>query len=233
MAEQIFFEELMKFFFRLAAASILAGLSFTQANAALVSFTGNGQFSHLSGCSGCGIYSGGNALDMSGFNNSKLVITDITDSVATNANDVVIGKITWTNNASLFTDQNFNVRYTFTLSFTSPSVAIDSQQFTLNIKQPTNPAPDSVFNISNATLAGLGPFTLAGVTVSDIRFSLGGLGSYDGSTWKNPEHGVSTLYITADFTSAVPEPSTWAMMLIGFAGLGFVASRRKQAALAA
>lgn len=27
--------------------------------------------------------------------------------------------------------------------------------------------------------------------------------------------------------SAVPEPSTWAMMLIGFAGLGFVARRRK------
>ena len=28
-------------------------------------------------------------------------------------------------------------------------------------------------------------------------------------------------------TSAVPEPSTWAMMLIGFAGLGFAAFRRK------
>jgi hypothetical protein len=35
----------------------------------------------------------------------------------------------------------------------------------------------------------------------------------------------------ADFTtatSAVPEPSTWAMMLLGFAGLGFMAYRRKQ-----
>ena len=26
---------------------------------------------------------------------------------------------------------------------------------------------------------------------------------------------------------AVPEPSTWAMLLLGFAGLGFVAYRRK------
>jgi hypothetical protein len=26
---------------------------------------------------------------------------------------------------------------------------------------------------------------------------------------------------------AVPEPSTWAMMLIGFAGLGFAAHRRE------
>jgi hypothetical protein len=27
--------------------------------------------------------------------------------------------------------------------------------------------------------------------------------------------------------SAVPEPSTWAMMLLGFAGIGFTACRRK------
>jgi hypothetical protein len=30
-------------------------------------------------------------------------------------------------------------------------------------------------------------------------------------------------------TSAIPEPATWAMMLINFAGLGIVASRKKQA----
>jgi hypothetical protein len=29
------------------------------------------------------------------------------------------------------------------------------------------------------------------------------------------------------FTAAVPEPSTWAMMIFGFAGLGFMAYRRK------
>jgi hypothetical protein len=31
--------------------------------------------------------------------------------------------------------------------------------------------------------------------------------------------------------AAVPEPSTWAMLLVGFAGLGFVAYRRKSALL--
>jgi PEP-CTERM motif len=30
---------------------------------------------------------------------------------------------------------------------------------------------------------------------------------------------------------AVPEPSTWAMMLVGFAGLGFVGYRRRAAAI--
>jgi PEP-CTERM motif len=29
-------------------------------------------------------------------------------------------------------------------------------------------------------------------------------------------------------TAAVPEPSTWAMMILGFCGLGFIAYRRKQ-----
>lgn len=32
-------------------------------------------------------------------------------------------------------------------------------------------------------------------------------------------------------TSAVPEPSTWAMLVLGFAGLGFMAYRRKQTGL--
>jgi PEP-CTERM motif len=35
--------------------------------------------------------------------------------------------------------------------------------------------------------------------------------------------GVGTLAV-----SAVPEPSTWAMMILGFAGVGFMAYRRKQ-----
>jgi len=31
-------------------------------------------------------------------------------------------------------------------------------------------------------------------------------------------------------TSAVPEPSTWAMMILDFAGVGFMAYRRKRQA---
>jgi hypothetical protein len=30
-----------------------------------------------------------------------------------------------------------------------------------------------------------------------------------------------------EFSTAVPEPSTWIMMIAGFAGLGFMAYRRK------
>lgn len=45
-----------------------------------------------------------------------------------------------------------------------------------------------------------------------------------------PGRNVDTEYfdnVSLDVTSAVPEPSTWAMMILGFAGLGFMAYRRR------
>ncbi len=42
--------------------------------------------------------------------------------------------------------------------------------------------------------------------------------------------GVSYTSASGDFLAgpgAVPEPSTWAMMLLGFTGIGFMAYRRK------
>jgi PEP-CTERM motif len=39
----------------------------------------------------------------------------------------------------------------------------------------------------------------------------------------NNEFGAGFMTVTA----AVPEPSTWAMMILGFAGVGFMAYRRK------
>jgi PEP-CTERM motif len=42
----------------------------------------------------------------------------------------------------------------------------------------------------------------------------------------NEGFGFTYALAITGAVSAVPEPSTWAMMLIGFAGLGFVAYRR-------
>ena len=46
-------------------------------------------------------------------------------------------------------------------------------------------------------------------------------------TGLNSPHGMDFIPF------AVPEPSTWAMMLLGFAGLGFAGYRRAKAAVAA
>jgi len=230
--------------FKFLTAGLLAGLVHSPASAALVSFTSDGTFSNVTNCNGgspgCSITNSGNVLKMSGASNqnqpSTLTITDITGTnISTNKNDYVIGKITWVNLATYHTDQNFNVNYTFSLHFTSPSDVLDSQLFHLNIQQTTNPSPDNVFSISQATLNNLGPFVLNGVEVSDIHFVEYGDGSYDASSgkWTNPEGKTSTLKIVADFKSViyappVPEPSTWAMMILGFAGVGFMAYRRKR-----
>jgi hypothetical protein len=40
--------------------------------------------------------------------------------------------------------------------------------------------------------------------------------------------GTGSFSGTLTISSAVPEPSTWAMMILGFCGLGFMAYRRKQ-----
>jgi len=46
------------------------------------------------------------------------------------------------------------------------------------------------------------------------------LQTFDNFTIDNLSFGVS----------AVPEPSTWAMMILGFAGVGFMTYRRKEGA---
>ena len=117
------------------------------------------------------------------------------------------------------------------------------------------PGLDGFFNWDNVITAtsGNGPF---GLTSGGILFSsdapIGGPGggtSYPSPTefsiWNNvgffgPQaivlgttaldpSNVNTAFAgTLSITAAVPEPSTWAMMVLGFCGLGFMAYRRKQ-----
>ncbi|OKO86837.1 hypothetical protein AC630_01970 [Bradyrhizobium sp. AS23.2] len=48
----------------------------------------------------------------------------------------------------------------------------------------------------------------------------------DGPSWTSVNYRDATF--SATITSPVPEPSTWAMMLLGFSGLGFMTYRRKR-----
>jgi hypothetical protein len=50
-------------------------------------------------------------------------------------------------------------------------------------------------------------------------------GFHDSAFLANKEPWI--MLSEVDFTAAVPEPSTWIMMIAGFAGLGFMAYRRK------
>jgi hypothetical protein len=160
---------------------------------------------------------------------STLTANTVNGSFGASANDILIGSLTWVNRATYDTDQNFNVGYTYTLDFTSPNLDPTSTTFNLNIRQITNDAGDLIFHLTDSQLETL--VSPLGYSLSDLHFSLadGSSGTYNPltGTWANPEHRTSTLNITADITAAVPEPSTWAMMILGFAGVGFMTYRRK------
>jgi hypothetical protein len=75
---------------------------------------------------------------------------------------------------------------------------------------------NQVFLSSDVCVGAIAAFGVCGGT--------GSLGAVHGLYFTN-EAPVITL--VSSITSGVPEPSTWAMMLLGFAGLGFMAYRRK------
>jgi PEP-CTERM motif-containing protein len=94
---------------------------------------------------------------------------------------------------------------------------------------------------SNGCRNPLNPLVLPGETLSGFSvetsqqlaiipwFAYAFNGFYDGPDcfWCGHNPGFEGLSATG-LLSAVPEPSTWAMLLIGFAGIGFAACRKRE-----
>jgi hypothetical protein len=111
------------------------------------------------------------------------------------------------------------------------SVLDPSTTMTLNLVNGANTFTETVF--------ANGQFNVAGLNFSDVDpISCGGLavaicdpahvGLTNGASFSSP------VTITIDIPTAVPEPSTWAMMILGFVGIGAMAyRRRKSVAIAA
>jgi len=76
------------------------------------------------------------------------------------------------------------------------------------------------FNFANATdssnLANFNPASTLKFFIDDLIVPGEAAAGY-----------VDKITITTSAVAAVPEPSTWAMMILGFAGVGFMAYRRK------
>jgi len=49
-------------------------------------------------------------------------------------------------------------------------------------------------------------------------------------TWQSFGDNGVRIFVDGNAVAAVPEPSTWAMMILGFAGVGFMTYRRRQTA---
>jgi hypothetical protein len=107
-----------------------------------------------------------------------------------------------------------------------------------NVLLITLPTPKTAFGLDFNTLFSTttATFTLSnGFTTSIPTTATVGSSEFLGFVSTTPFDTISLsvpngqAWIIADFTmaSAVPELSTWAMMILGFAGVGFMAYRRK------
>ena len=128
-------------------------------------------------------------------------------------------------------------------SGTQPGMATASAQLSI--------LPDGFSTIFSETAVSTTPtlsgFNITGDQVNGIQFnipyevrliiSISGGESINGTAYVDPmiTSPGNNIYFSPGITNAVPEPSTWAMMFLGFAGVGFMAYRRRsrQALMAA
>ena len=88
-------------------------------------------------------------------------------------------------------------------------------QLTQNAIMPFNPG----------TMLTTGSFSLIVTAVSGSFELTGATANFEHVIFSS---GPSQLGVTGTFVVGVPEPATWAFMLLGFAGLGFVTRKRLQ-----
>jgi hypothetical protein len=101
------------------------------------------------------------------------------------------------------------------------TISIDGDTFTLLQKNSgTNPVVQFTTGaLDDITYAGLAANGDSLMMTSDLVFTLKKTGAQE----------TGTFSAVLDVAPAVPEPSTWAMMILGFCGIGFMAYRRKSA----
>jgi len=164
----------------------------------------------------------------SGFNLFKnfLTIADITGFSSPNGTYTGPGALTAFGNASMSVDGNANLTYMYISgSYFSPpggTAASISHDDGASLYIDGNPC--TLLCFPGQTTETTGFFTLP---AGSHNFVL---------TYVESNGSPSDLIFNTgrvSFSSTVPEPSTWAMMLIGFAGVGFVAYRRTKKSSAA
>jgi hypothetical protein len=60
-----------------------------------------------------------------------------------------------------------------------------------------------------------------------VAYFIGNTGGFKGFADIDPNPGQVIFHIPATFTDAVPEPATWALMIMGFGGVGTLLRRRR------
>ena len=107
----------------------------------------------------------------------------------------------------------------------------DSFTFTMGSSSPPSSIKVRAFGTNGALTGSTTVNMLSGYNV----YSLSGLGNFRGLTFFDNTDDSGVRFQNMSYNSvtggAVPEPSTWIMMLAGFGAIGFAARRRQQVKL--
>ena len=116
-------------------------------------------------------------------------------------------------------------------SFTDPNPA--TTESTGNYASLTSSDLRVQVNGFNGDSTGAGYETFAQFVAADGAADIGYITlDVDGGFSSAQQALITGFDVTTSSVSAVPEPSTWAMMILGFAGIGFMAYRRRNGAQA-
>jgi hypothetical protein len=138
-------------------------------------------------------------------------------------------------NTPVFIDPAIAIGYTYKIGLGDPSFAsvtlptltgTASYTIVLSDGETFTVLPGQTFNFENIAgfANGVSSFEVLGIDPSSA------LNAFDPDAFVTELTFASAGNFTGEMdpiTAAVPEPSTWAMMLLGFAGVGFMAYRRK------
>jgi len=108
--------------------------------------------------------------------------------------------------------------------------------YTVSLWEASDGGTPSEFDVAiNGTdYIDINPVPAAGYVQYTFTFTGSGTDTLSISNQNDPAYQyVDNVYVGVGPQTAVPEPSTWAMMLLGFAGLGFAGYRSRRASLGA
>jgi hypothetical protein len=116
--------------------------------------------------------------------------------------------------------------------FQSFTATIDGLTFTTVGPLGSNGLQGFTFSDGNLTIIGAAGAGILDQTGKEV-LAINGVPNSNGDVGVNGTSGGNVFFsdtytVGAPQVAAVPEPSTWAMMLLGFCGVGFMTYRRKQ-----
>lgn len=158
------------------------------------------------------------------------------------------GQWTWTYNAILTAPQQIRTGSDFSALIDFPGYVMDSASWAnaggftgnLTVENTTtgaffNPGASDSATLANFRVTNTGPVFGTGATgpitigTLTLRTTAGGTpqsGLVDFFTLAQEERNLTNVYTIGSVAGPVPEPGTYAMLLAGLAGIGFIARKR-------